>query len=160
MNIENVNKAIAELKYFRDEFKKKSKVMFEEFLHDFFASNPEVKTIYWCQYTPYFNDGDACVFGIGEVHFSPLTWKNISGPYAGEDTEEESDRDFYAGEKTKWQEEDTRISQNTKDSINKIYELFDMSGEHLQNAYGDHVFVRLYFEDGKVKSEIEDYDHD
>lgn len=28
--------------------------------------NPLVKRVEWQQYTPYFNDGDECVFGVGE----------------------------------------------------------------------------------------------
>lgn len=40
----------------------------EEFLAklDTVLALPHVKAVKWAQYTPYFNDGDACVFGIGE----------------------------------------------------------------------------------------------
>lgn len=33
---------------------------------DFFAKHPSVSSIQWTQYTPYFNDGDACVFSANE----------------------------------------------------------------------------------------------
>lgn len=33
-----------------------------------FDQNPTVKKIGWTQYTPYFNDGDACEFGVGEPY--------------------------------------------------------------------------------------------
>lgn len=36
----------------------------------FWEKNPEVKTISWTQYAPYFNDGDACIFGVNEIYFS------------------------------------------------------------------------------------------
>jgi hypothetical protein len=33
---------------------------------EFFAAYPEVEAIKWQQYTPYFNDGEACYFGVRE----------------------------------------------------------------------------------------------
>lgn len=33
-------------------------------------AHPEVTGIAWTQYTPYFNDGDPCVFSVGEPYFS------------------------------------------------------------------------------------------
>lgn len=33
---------------------------------EFFTDFPEVKGIVWTQYTPHFNDGDPCEFGINE----------------------------------------------------------------------------------------------
>lgn len=36
---------------------------------EFFAKNPEFKSAEWTQYTPYFNDGDSCSFGVNEISF-------------------------------------------------------------------------------------------
>lgn len=33
---------------------------------EFLSANPEIKSIQWVQYTPYFNDGDVCKFGVNE----------------------------------------------------------------------------------------------
>lgn len=35
---------------------------------ELFGDFPEVKGIVWTQYTPHFNDGDPCEFGINEPH--------------------------------------------------------------------------------------------
>lgn len=35
----------------------------------FFEACPSVKAIYWNQYTPSFNDGDPCLFCVGEATF-------------------------------------------------------------------------------------------
>lgn len=40
---------------------------------DALLAHPEVVAVKWDQYTPYFNDGDACVFGTGESYVK-LTW--------------------------------------------------------------------------------------
>ena len=37
-----------------------------EVFKDFFAEFPVVTAIRWAQYTPYFNDGEACVFSVHE----------------------------------------------------------------------------------------------
>lgn len=34
----------------------------------FFEKYPEIDGIVWEQYTPYFNDGDSCTFGVGEQY--------------------------------------------------------------------------------------------
>ena len=39
----------------------------------FFADNPGVKIIIWEQYSPYFNDGDECVFSVRSPVFSNAT---------------------------------------------------------------------------------------
>lgn len=41
-----------------------SKTAFKECIKYFFIACPEVKAIVWEQYTPYFNDGDECVFRV------------------------------------------------------------------------------------------------
>ena len=47
------------------------KVAFKEF----FETHPEARAIVWTQYTPYFNDGDACEFGLGDFELKVDTSK-------------------------------------------------------------------------------------
>lgn len=44
--------------------------MLKEGFIEFFAANPQVKAIKWRQYTPYFNDGDSCVFGVHDFEIA------------------------------------------------------------------------------------------
>lgn len=37
---------------------------------DFFNEHPDIHALSWRQYTPYFNDGDPCVFGVREPYYS------------------------------------------------------------------------------------------
>lgn len=39
-------------------------------LKELFTTIPEIKTIYWTQYTPYFMDGDTCEFSMNEIIIS------------------------------------------------------------------------------------------
>ena len=47
----------------REEIKTTASRLFRECVQDLFIRHPEVKSFAWTQYTPYFNDGDECVFG-------------------------------------------------------------------------------------------------
>lgn len=40
---------------------------------EFFAAHPEAVAIQWRQYTPYFNDGEACYFGVCEPSIRTTT---------------------------------------------------------------------------------------
>jgi hypothetical protein len=43
----------------------------KEFLKEYFEKRPDVYGIKWTQYTPYFNDGEPCVFRLGGVSAFP-----------------------------------------------------------------------------------------
>jgi hypothetical protein len=60
---ENFLEIKEEMKRLRDEARKKVKDFFLKGMNKIFEMFPEVKTVSWRQYTPYFNDGEECVFG-------------------------------------------------------------------------------------------------
>lgn len=71
---------------------------------DFFDAHPDIYAFRWTQYTPYFNDGDTCEFGVYDLEYKlggkpdgwakdtdfAKDWKfcshdgNIQGPYDSE----------------------------------------------------------------------------
>jgi hypothetical protein len=46
----------------RKQMEETAKGLFTEMAADLFAENPDLVSFGWTQYTPYFNDGDPCVF--------------------------------------------------------------------------------------------------
>jgi hypothetical protein len=51
-----------------NQMKEKSKELMKEAFRDFLSKYEEiVENIYWTQYTPHFNDGDACEFSVRDV---------------------------------------------------------------------------------------------
>jgi len=63
---------IKELNEMRDQYYKAlqaegSDAIIEE-CQAFFEKNPDIKALGWLQYTPSFNDGEPCTFGVGELH--------------------------------------------------------------------------------------------
>jgi|ERR1044072_1039248 hypothetical protein len=58
---EETMKAVKEA---RKEAQKVAAKAINEGFADIFAAHPNVNTLAWPQYTPYFNDGDPCEFGV------------------------------------------------------------------------------------------------
>jgi hypothetical protein len=90
-------------------FQEQAQAMFKEITKEFFDKNPGITGVVWTQYTPYFNDGDTCEFGVNEPTFTNAPVDEMSevrwGEYEGETdgvwacenihSVLESDRDYY-----------------------------------------------------------------
>ena len=61
---------VQEVKDFKAAAAKTVENEMKEIFTSFFEDHPEVTIIWWTQYTPYFNDGDTCVFNMNEVVIS------------------------------------------------------------------------------------------
>jgi hypothetical protein len=75
-----------------------------EVFKEIFAKYPLVKALGWHQYTPYFNDGESCTFGIGEVsaslrEVSASQAANERG-YFSEEDEDDYEEDLEEGEES------------------------------------------------------------
>jgi len=66
---------------YRTAMREKGKQAVSEELAGLFAAHPELKAIRWKQYTPYFNDGDECVFGLREVYYRVEGTPKDAGDY-------------------------------------------------------------------------------
>ena len=66
----------------------------------FFKDFPEILSVYWTQYAPHFNDGDACEFSVGDVSYT------IDGDVLVEDGEDEGEGSYLY--------EDTDVERATK----------------------------------------------
>lgn len=65
----DIEKQRAELEAIQEKFLEQNQETFKELVKKFFELAPEVKLVGWSQYTPYFNDGETCEFGVNEVYF-------------------------------------------------------------------------------------------
>jgi hypothetical protein len=66
-NLNEIQKQIAKLE--KQANKESSKLISKGF-KQIFKKNPELKSFSWTQYTPYFNDGDECVFSANTDYIS------------------------------------------------------------------------------------------
>lgn len=115
-----------------------------------------IKGLIWAQYTPYFNDGDECVFSVHSVNL--ITGDPAEAEYYGdgccemwsdwEDTQKYYAEELAAAGVTKEQYEAARDLAGKLESA--AYE------DVLRQAFGDHVVVKVTA-DGV---EVDHYDHD
>ena len=168
-------------------FDEKKKALLAELQTEFpgmfvslFEQAPKLKSFGWTQYTPYFNDGDTCEFGV-----------NIDYPYvngANEDYDEESDISIKIHDYKNLQtEEDVRINDEVAElagyswykgkkigdqglcynplydeaaanAVAQIKEVLNSTPEDFfKDLFGDHTKVTIH-SDGSI--EVEGYDHD
>lgn len=149
----------------RKKFMQEAQTAFNTALKDFFDANPDVKTIRWTQYTPFFNDGEPCEFGVNDVHFSNADASLLSdwGELESDDDTlwsvinpswiMKSDSDYYKSEQA--------LLSKAKIDIESIEALTDVIGSRefedvLLNMFGDHVRVTIT----RAGIDVEQYDHD
>lgn len=138
-------KLINEYNYARTSFREKAISLIKEEIKDIFEKT-RIKAIYWVQYTPYFNDGDECVFGIREI----LVSTNPDSDFSSYEESEEVYDGFYLNSKVFLSYEIEMV-----DNLVKILQEEDIQ-EVLKFAFGDHVSVIAT----KEGISIEDYCHD
>jgi hypothetical protein len=130
--------------------------MFKESLKSFFELNPGINALRWTQYTPYFNDGDACVFGVNDVYFTNAKGEQLNdvnswgwGEYEGDDEDvwAESYMTYLSGK----QGVNAASCEFLSSMINSS-EMVDI----MEQMFGDHVCVTVTREG----IDVEEYDHD
>jgi hypothetical protein len=155
---ETFDKLIEEQKALRAKFQETAQSLFKETTKQFFDNNPAVTAIHWTQYTPYFNDGETCVFSVGEVYFTNANSEQMEditrwGEYEGEDEEVWSE--------TSWgfkYHKDKNYEGVNLDDVAKFSALvsgYEMQ-EVMQEMFGDHVRVIA----SRAGFDIDECDHD
>jgi len=119
---------------------------FAEALRDLFAEFPNVESVSWHQYTPYFNDGDECVFSTSASYPRMIFV---------DDTED--DRDQYSYEEGYNSGENGELEQAREPAYQAFRQfLSQFPDELLKAAFGDHVKITVTREGVDVDS----FDHD
>lgn len=141
-------------KKYQEEGQEKLKEVFKAF----FAEVPEIKTVIWTQYTPYFNDGETCVFNVYDPAFTNIEKDS-------EDFEDIDEYNDYTGEKEDLFyisyfyggcEEAKNLPANSKKAMEKLCEIICGNDELMEFMFGDHVKI-IANKDG---FDVMEYDHD
>lgn len=121
----------------------------------FFEKHPEVATIHWVQYTPYFNDGDECVFGVHELYFTKTPWNELEN-YWGEDDEGLISEKYWDNVTRKYVI-NPDLSSDLAEDMNKFAKVFGSLDDDIHRAaFGDHVWVMAH----KDGFEVTNFHHD
>ena len=162
-----VKEKINELNAVKAEAVKVIRENFKDIFMDFFSKYPDVAEASWLQYTPYFADGDPCVFGVGDLAFITKGDMNPDGTPKSEDYYwGESPRGYYWGnvngkyEKVMGLEQDEIDAGYTLEMIDDFEKLRDafssISSDIFLDLFGDH--ARVVVNRGGVS--VEEFDHD
>lgn len=142
---EIVNKARAEANQIvKEAFSEMAKTVFE--------SNPDLKGFRWTQYTPYFNDGEACTFSAGSDDPDLFHPKDEANSYDDDDDAEIGwVSDLWWSGKYK----------NLQSPLRKAYKdvqsfLGEFDDDDFLEMFGDHVRVTVTPEG----VDVSEYDHD
>lgn len=160
-NLEEIQQVLddlnTELNQLKKKFQEKTQSIFKKAFIEFFNNNPEVTAIGWRQYTPYFNDGDTCVFSCYASYAWVTNAKDYDlvsfGEYDGDENEDGvwiDDAD-YGDLNTKLIP--PGVAQNIQ-NLRAILEKID-DDIYLQ-MFGDHVKVVATREG----FEVHEYEHD
>lgn len=176
--IEMLDELKAELDAAKAAYKKKAGELLIQVYADFFEAAPMINQIYWTQYTPYFNDGDPCVFGVCDIYFNILPTEDRS--YEGGSHQGEWDRGYYnvASNLEYYRENqdiddaeeivaflksinaDSAMEEKCDAARSSITAFINSNEDLMESTYGDHVEVVVTKKDGKITVEVGEYDHD
>lgn len=152
--LEQMNAEMAELKKAHLE---KSKELFTKVTKKLFDSHPTLESFSWNQYTPYFNDGDECVFSVngGDPSINDLEYdsKVFDEELTEYGTYDNATRSYPNKKVTTNPYYDKALSE-AKDNVVTFLESIDASV--LKDMFGDHVEVKVT----RNGTETEEYDHD
>lgn len=143
---------IAKQEQVRKEMQEHGKTALKEAFKTFFDENPTCEAVRWRQYTPYFNDGEACTFSIREAYVRMEGINLDNGDYNDSFDNYSS---YYAdkGEYDDLSQEQIAAWRKAGDEAD---ELVGCDKDLFQMTFGDHVKVTAT-RDG---FEIDEYDHD
>lgn len=150
-----------QVKEMRAVFKENATAAISTCLKAVFEFDPNLKAIRWTQYSPYFNDGDACEFSANTDDTQLLYASKET-----EDQEEDEEPDYEGGwedspyipwnfdEKSPEEQKELMKDKELALLIRAAFEPFN--DDDMETMFGNHVRVVVY-RDGKV--ETEEYDH-
>ena len=121
-----------------------------------FDAHPLLESVTWRQFTPYFNDGDECVFDVHRDNFD-VVYDGGSEFELDSWTSKESFEKYFDAEDAKVPT--YALYKELFDGCSSALNLFD--DDELQVIFGDHISVTILRNSaGEVVSEMSVLDHD
>lgn len=163
------DKLVQDQRKLKEEFRVTAQELFKQTTKEFFEKNPGITAFIWTQYTPYFNDGDACVFSVGSPTFTnapedELDNVNHYGEYDGEEDGiwSTDSLSFVLAEEREWYKKERDLilagAPIDAESVERIQTL--IGSEEMEDVmeimFGDGVIVRAT----RNGFDVEEYDHD
>jgi hypothetical protein len=157
---EKIESLKAKINEINRQVREESQILLNEGFTEVFAKYPKLISFSWNQYTPYFNDGDECIFRVNVDSLIP------------EFTDEPAENHDYEYEKgdSKWDSKSKKyvgleVSDGKKlnnEAYDELYEIISaIDGDTMKTTYGNHITVTISKnEDGSIEASTDDYNHD
>lgn len=118
---------------------KATKILLDEFAL-LFKENPNLDSFYWEQYTPYFNDGEACYFSFHEIDIDNIAMYEYDfGQHYNQDIP-------------------PNIVKDMDEMVNKINNLLESAGEEiLLDVFGDHATITVTKDGFEIEENTDHY---
>lgn len=137
-----------EIKRLQEEAKSRAKTVFDEKIKEVFEAHPKLESFSWTAYTPYFNDGDTCEFGV--YH------DDLDMQFDGEEIKGINEWAFGADGKQYHEKEQSLVGlKEAYAAAHKFLGAFD--DDDFLNLFGDHVKVTA---SRPGKTDVEEWEHD
>ena len=151
LKLKNFKKAQEKL---QAKIKSESTDLFKSAFQDLFDEHPALLAVRWQQYTPFFNGGDVCEFGVSDPSVQLDHQSLGSNP---DDFEKERNGDiFIEGFYSKGSpSEGEKRGREILDDVRTVHNSFLQ--EMFEITFGDHVEVTIR-RSGEVK--VKEYEHD
>lgn len=146
---QTLNEISAEFEKVKTELRTKAEAAINVAFKECFDNHPELTCISFTAFTPYFNDGEPCEYGVHSFHVSNAKDIDSVSPYGELDGDDS--------------EEFIKSSWNDKENVYAdVWAIEKFAGSNLgeelfEHAFGDGVFVRVT-RDGDII--IGEHDHD
>lgn len=157
--IKEVQEKQKEINSLKKELLKKSEEAFFKGAKQIFETCPQLDSVSWTQYTPYFNDGDETIFSVN------TSYLEVNGKYTDEDdslsptviksygTYNRNLR-VYEGRVEEPNPNYNKTLSDSVDMMSKFLEVFDE--DFYKSQFGDHVKVTIT----KEGIDTEEYEHE
>lgn len=155
VNLKDMQK---ELQAVKAQFSERATAEFTKAINQIFVEYPQLETIAWTQYSPYFNDGEECTFGVHASTFSnaPADEFNLWGEW--NDKTEAEEKQYWAIGQNWYDDEEANSPAGLMD-VHREFDRILQSSEFediLHEMFGNHVKVICT----KTGIDTEEYDHD
>jgi hypothetical protein len=130
-----INEFDQKLKKMREELSEEFKKKFKVICKDIFEKYPDIIKFGWTQYTPYFNDGDPCVFRYNDMYV-------CNDPETADESIYEWESTYSLGKKYP--------------EIRALDKILGSSSDILLEMFGDHVQITIT----PKGIDVEEYEHD
>ncbi len=137
----------------QEELARVGKRMFQEACAAIFTTHPEVAAIVWTQYTPYWNDGDACTFEVNSPSFYRLdTGEGEESGGDGENGDVEGMVEMHGV----WWPRTKQPVPATLAALKEFHQLINDASDVMEVLFGDHCRVVIT----RAGVDVQNHEHD